>query len=379
MVVVTEASWKRDGSELEEGRKRVGRGTEAIWKRDGRELEECQAIRREAGRNQSGRAGMEITEVRIKLMDNADDRLQAFCSVTFDHAFVVRDLKIIGGANGPFVAMPSRKLTSHCPQCGFKNHLRAHYCNQCGARQRDDRTIRDPDGRIKLYADIAHPINAQCREQIQGRVLAEFRQELERSRLPGYVSRYDEDYDLDYDLPPESPGSATLPVSATPAGAATSAEAATLVGATTGSDPASVVRSVPDAFAPQPAAVPAGMPAGDASARPTAMPGIAATANQAAPDRTVLDRASLDRASLDRTASGGDVSGPTAEDRAIKGTREQPSQRAAPPAPTQSPTQAPTQSSTQATSAPPIPPPHTPPRGNRTFGAGVFDEERKAR
>ncbi|MFM7072897.1 MAG: septation protein SpoVG family protein [Planctomycetota bacterium] len=158
---------------------------------------------------------MEITEVRIKLMDNADDRLQAFCSVTFDHAFVVRDLKIIGGANGPFVAMPSRKLTSHCPQCGFKNHLRAHYCNQCGARQRDDRTVRDPDGRIKLYADIAHPINAVCREQIQSRVLAEFRQELERSRLPGYVSRYDEDYDLDFEFPLESPsaGSQEAPMS----------------------------------------------------------------------------------------------------------------------------------------------------------------------
>jgi len=325
---------------------------------------------------------MEITEVRIKLMDNADDRLQAFCSVTFDHAFVVRDLKIIGGANGPFVAMPSRKLTSHCPQCGFKNHLRAHYCNQCGARQRDDRTIRDPDGRIKLYADIAHPINAQCREQIQGRVLAEFRQELERSRLPGYVSRYDEDYDLDYDLPPESPGAATLTVSATPPAVATSAAAtpaaatpaaatpaAASTSAAAATDPASVSGSVPDALAPHPAAAPAGMPAGAASARQTAMPSIATASNLAAPDRAALDRAT----------SAGDVSGPAAVDRPMTGAREQPSQRAAPQAPTQTPTQAPTQTPTQATTAPPIPPPHAPPRGNRTFGAGVFDEERKGR
>ena len=43
---------------------------------------------------------MEITEVRIKLMEDSDDRLQAFCSITFDNCFVIRDLKIIDGTNG---------------------------------------------------------------------------------------------------------------------------------------------------------------------------------------------------------------------------------------------------------------------------------------
>lgn len=143
---------------------------------------------------------MEITEVRIKLMEDSDDRLQGFCSITFDNCFVVRDLKIIDGANGPFVAMPSRKLTSHCHQCGTKNHLKALYCNQCGTRLRDDRAVRDAEGRIKLYADIAHPINSQCREMIQSRVIAEFRAEQERAKQPGYVSRYDEDYDDDIDV-----------------------------------------------------------------------------------------------------------------------------------------------------------------------------------
>ena len=73
---------------------------------------------------------MKITEVRVKLMEDSDDRLQGFCSITFDDCFVVRDLKIIEGANGPFVAMPSRKLTSHCSKCGCKNHLRSSYCNK---------------------------------------------------------------------------------------------------------------------------------------------------------------------------------------------------------------------------------------------------------
>ena len=144
---------------------------------------------------------MKITEVRIKLMEDTDDRLQAFCSVTLDNAFVIRDLKIILGTNGPFVAMPSRKLTAHCPQCRCKNHLRAAYCNQCGLRLKDDLAIKDQEGRTKLYADIAHPINSECRELIQQRVIEEFDKELKMAQQPEYVSRYDDEYfDLDLDI-----------------------------------------------------------------------------------------------------------------------------------------------------------------------------------
>ncbi len=139
---------------------------------------------------------MEITEVRIKLMEEPGERLKAFCSVTFDNCFVVRDLKIIDGSNGPFVAMPSRKLTSHCPRCRTKNHLRAQHCNQCGAAISTERMPLDMEGRAKLYADIAHPINSACRELIQEHVLRAFNQEIELSRRPDYVSRYD-DFDLD--------------------------------------------------------------------------------------------------------------------------------------------------------------------------------------
>jgi stage V sporulation protein G len=135
---------------------------------------------------------VEITEVRIKLMEDPSERLQAFCSITFDDCFVIRDLKIIEGTNGPFVAMPSRKLTAHCHQCGSKNHLRAAYCNQCGQRLRDDRAPRDEDGRAKLYADIAHPINSTCREMIQQRVIEAFHREQEEAKQPGYVSSYDD-------------------------------------------------------------------------------------------------------------------------------------------------------------------------------------------
>ncbi|HEY6563581.1 MAG TPA: SpoVG family protein [Pirellulaceae bacterium] len=144
---------------------------------------------------------MEITEVRIKLIQLVDDRLQAFCSITFDNAFVVRDLKIIDGPQGPFVAMPSRKVMGHCTTCGYKNHLRAAYCNQCGHKLRIA-DPRDSEGRSKLYADIAHPINAQSREMIQRVVVQAFREELEKSQLPGYLSRYEEEYD-DFGVDPE--------------------------------------------------------------------------------------------------------------------------------------------------------------------------------
>lgn len=135
---------------------------------------------------------MVITEVRIKLMEDNNERLLAFCSVTFDDAFVVRDLKIIEGSKGCFVAMPSRKLTDRCPSCGYKNHLRSRFCNQCGHKLDEDRATRDADGRAKLHADIAHPINSACREVIQTAVIKSYQEEKERSKQPGYVCTYDE-------------------------------------------------------------------------------------------------------------------------------------------------------------------------------------------
>lgn len=135
---------------------------------------------------------MEITEIRIKLMSDPNERLQAFCSLTFDGSFVIRDLKIIQGTKGSFVAMPSRKLTDHCPRCSAKNHLRAQFCNECGVRLHHDRALKSDDGRAKLYADIAHPINSECREMIQEQVLIAYISEVERSKQPGYVCIYDD-------------------------------------------------------------------------------------------------------------------------------------------------------------------------------------------
>ena len=146
---------------------------------------------------------MEITEVRIKLMTRRNDKLRAFCSITLDNAFVIRDLKIIEGSKGIFVAMPSRKLTDRCVKCGMKNHLRSKFCTECGNRLPPERALKDVQGRPKLHADIAHPINSAAREAMQKKILQAYTEEVEKSKLPGYkpVEIFDspEEYDAETD------------------------------------------------------------------------------------------------------------------------------------------------------------------------------------
>ena len=142
---------------------------------------------------------MEISEVRVKLIDNKDERLKAFCSVTMDNEFVVRDIKVIEGTNGFFVAMPSRKISDHCEKCGGKNHLRARFCNNCGAALPEDRVRPDSKGKKKLHADIAHPINAECRRKIQQSVTEAYKEEFEKSKQPDY--KPPEEHDFDEEVP----------------------------------------------------------------------------------------------------------------------------------------------------------------------------------
>ena len=150
---------------------------------------------------------MQLTEVRINLCSQRGSRLKAFCSLTFDDTFVIRDVKLIDGNDGLFLAMPSRKLSDHCPQCHEKNHLRARFCNHCGTRLNEDRHLQYRNGngqnRLKLHADIAHPINAECRAEIQHRVMDEYWSEVERSKQPGYVAPVLDGEDFEYfDQPP---------------------------------------------------------------------------------------------------------------------------------------------------------------------------------
>ena len=140
---------------------------------------------------------MNITDVRVKLVSDRRDKLLGFATITVDDCIVIRDLKVIDGPRGRFVAMPSRKLSGHCPRCRSKNQLLARFCNDCGARLPSVGAVKD-NQRMRLYADIAHPIHQKGRDEIQRRVLRAYDDELARSQEQDYVPQRFEG--LDYDL-----------------------------------------------------------------------------------------------------------------------------------------------------------------------------------
>lgn len=86
---------------------------------------------------------LNITDTRIRLVKRDDGKLRAVASVIIDDCFAIHDIKIISGAEGEFIAMPSRKT---------------------------------PDGEFK---DIVHPINTETREMLREKVLAAYKLALE--------------------------------------------------------------------------------------------------------------------------------------------------------------------------------------------------------
>ncbi len=127
---------------------------------------------------------MNITEVKIILRPREEGKLRAYATITLDNVFVVRDLKVIEGNKGLFVAMPSRKLRQSCPHCGHRNVVRSKYCNQCGnnieslARTSMPISQQGEQG-DNQHRDIAHPITAEAREYIQGKILEAYQQKKE--------------------------------------------------------------------------------------------------------------------------------------------------------------------------------------------------------
>ena len=126
---------------------------------------------------------MEITEVRIFLKESPDKKLKAYATVTFDNAFVVRNIKVIEGGSGLFIAMPSRRLKFSCQKCGFRNEMRSKYCNQCAAQLPavSAPTEHGKDAQSE-HRDIAHPITQTFRECLQKKVLEAF--EAEKNKAP---------------------------------------------------------------------------------------------------------------------------------------------------------------------------------------------------
>lgn len=112
---------------------------------------------------------MNITEIRVKPIGSPDDHLVAFCDITLDNQFVIRDIRLIRTEVGFIVAMPSRKSMNSCPNCSAKNYLGANYCNQCGQGLPKAR-----DGEQRLHHDIAHPTNAESRAMVELAIIEEY-------------------------------------------------------------------------------------------------------------------------------------------------------------------------------------------------------------
>lgn len=84
---------------------------------------------------------MNITDVKILLVN--EERLKAYVSIVIDNCFVIKDLKIIQGPSGLFVAMPSKKLKDN------------------------------------TFKDIAHPLNKESRLIIENLIFTEYKKMLE--------------------------------------------------------------------------------------------------------------------------------------------------------------------------------------------------------
>jgi stage V sporulation protein G len=126
---------------------------------------------------------MEITEIRMALRESPDKRLKAYATITFDNCFVVRNIKVIDGKNGLFVAMPSHKPKVACGRCQFKNDLGGRYCCQCGSalsRPTEPGGFGAESAEGQAHRDIAHPITVEFRQYLQQKVLAAY--EAERAR-----------------------------------------------------------------------------------------------------------------------------------------------------------------------------------------------------
>ncbi len=85
---------------------------------------------------------MEITEVKVFPVH--EEKLKAYVTIVLDHSFVVRDLKIINGSTGLFVAMPSKKRA---------------------------------DG---SYKDVAHPLNKNTRMMMEKKILEAYLSEIKK-------------------------------------------------------------------------------------------------------------------------------------------------------------------------------------------------------
>ncbi len=117
----------------------------------------------------------EITDVKIALNEGSKSKLKAFATMTLDDVFVVRDMKVIDGKKGLFVAMPCIQATEKCRNCGTRNAVQSRHCSNCG------KSLREFGGQSLMsrkgeYRDIAHPICPECRNYIEDVIVSAYKE-----------------------------------------------------------------------------------------------------------------------------------------------------------------------------------------------------------
>jgi stage V sporulation protein G len=122
---------------------------------------------------------MLITEIRVFPKEGQDKKLKAYTTVTLDNELVIRNIKVIQGSNGLFIAMPSRKNKEVCPNCRHKNEVGSRFCNHCGSSLNyPDHTERGSDAKSD-HKDIAHPITQRFRDYLQSEILGAYTKEVD--------------------------------------------------------------------------------------------------------------------------------------------------------------------------------------------------------
>lgn len=117
----------------------------------------------------------EVTEVKIRVIEDPPSRCVAFATITLDGWFVVRDIRLIhGDRENPsryFLIFPKRG-TDLCPTCASVTKSTPH------------------NGRTD---DVAHPINQEARDQITAAVVGRYLKSLNTANLtPNYgYGRYE--------------------------------------------------------------------------------------------------------------------------------------------------------------------------------------------
>lgn len=111
---------------------------------------------------------MKITEISVKPTQNPHEGVLAYCKLVFDNELAVKDIKIMDVRGRVFIAMPAKKITQHCTECGHKNALIDHFCASCGIAREVAQDVE------RCFQDLTHPINPSFRAYVEETIMEEY-------------------------------------------------------------------------------------------------------------------------------------------------------------------------------------------------------------